>query len=82
MLHEMEKVKSYQLGLVSWGLITHYDTKGDCNGCLLITIPSLAPPGLPPFKACFRMKFKIFLKHGRLTLNIFKVDQPLIYNNI
>ena len=48
----------------------------------LITIPSLAPPGLPPFKACFRMKFKIFLKHGRLTLNIFKVDQPLIYNNI
>ena len=31
MLHEMEKVKSYQLGLVSWGLITHYDTKGDCN---------------------------------------------------
>ena len=53
MLHEMEKVKSYQLGLVSWGLITHYDSKGDCNWMFVDLNSEFGPAGTPTFQSMF-----------------------------
>ena len=58
MLQEMEKVKSYQLGLVSWGLITHYDTKGDCNWMFIDHNQEFGPAGTPTFQSMFPTEVK------------------------
>ena len=54
MLREMDKVKYYQLGLVSCGLITHYDSKGDPNWMFLDHTPEFGSPGVPSFESMFR----------------------------
>ena len=58
MLREMEKVKSYQLGLVSWGLITHYDDKGECNWMFIDHNPEFGPGGTPTFESMFPNEVK------------------------
>ena len=45
MLREMDKVKNYQLGLVSWGLIARYDLKGDCNWMFIDHNTEFGPAG-------------------------------------
>ena len=73
MLREMDKVKYYQLGLVSCGLITHYDLRGTPTGCSSTTPQNLAPPVFQALKACSGMKCRKYRKRGQLTVNISKV---------
>jgi len=58
MVREMENVKSYQLGLVSWGLITHYNNKGDCNWMFIDHNPEFGPAGTPTFESMFPNEVK------------------------
>ena len=50
----MDKVKYYQLGLVSCSFVTHYDSKGDANWMLIDHNSEFGPPGVPTFESMFR----------------------------
>lgn len=53
MLREMDKVKHYQLGILSCGLITHYDSKGDPIWMFIDHNSEFGPPGIPTFESMF-----------------------------
>ena len=54
----MDKVKNYQLGLVSWGLIARYDQKGDCNWMFIDHNTEFGPAGTPTFQSMFPSEVK------------------------
>jgi hypothetical protein len=58
MLREMDKAKSYQLGLVSWGLITQYDSKGNCSWMFIDHNAEFGPTGAPSFQSMFPNEVK------------------------
>jgi len=58
MLREMDKVKHYQLGLVSWSLITHYDSKGNCNWMCIDHNAEFGTAGTPTFESMFPNEVK------------------------